>query len=224
MTTTLQTQDVALKGQMILVNGNRLSVDGLLRVVAPDDETRDKLLDTGWTLVDEEEASKRSQVKRRPLYPRPLTASRESAKALVETVAANPALQERFAAAETFGDVQKLANTLGYHFAQKHLDAELMAHAARTQSALSALGYKKADVVPEPKDEGEDGAPSGDGEVLDFDPAPYLAGDREWPDPSPEMPLDFLKAMADDYEVEYGTSIGAKKLAERIHGAMYPDD
>lgn len=46
-------------------------------------------------------------------------------------------------------------------------------------------------------------------------------GDAEWPHPTEDMDLDYLKEMADAYEVSYGRNIGAKTLVKRIEEAMY---
>jgi hypothetical protein len=35
------------------------------------------------------------------------------------------------------------------------------------------------------------------------------------------MPMDYLKACADAYQVKYPANIGAAKLTERIREAMY---
>jgi hypothetical protein len=44
-----------------------------------------------------------------------------------------------------------------------------------------------------------------------------------WPEPNADMPIEFLKKMADGYEVKYASNIGAATLVERIAQAMYPD-
>lgn len=43
---------------------------------------------------------------------------------------------------------------------------------------------------------------------------------EEWPWPDESMPLDYLKRIADAYEVNYASNIGAPKLIERINEAM----
>lgn len=59
-------------------------------------------------------------------------------------------------------------------------------------------------------------------EASGWDTAPFEES-GEWPEPNEDMPIDFLKKMADGYEVKYGGTIGAGSLVERILKAMYPD-
>ena len=44
---------------------------------------------------------------------------------------------------------------------------------------------------------------------------------EHWPDPAPEMQIDYLRKMADAYGVAYTPRLGAVKLCERIKKAMY---
>lgn len=50
---------------------------------------------------------------------------------------------------------------------------------------------------------------------------PVPEGDAEWPDPEESMSMEYLKLMADAYEVSYASNIGKKTLIARIKDAMY---
>ncbi len=45
--------------------------------------------------------------------------------------------------------------------------------------------------------------------------------DGQWPEPTEEMGIDYLKTMADAYDVKYSVLIGKAKLVERLKAAMY---
>ncbi len=47
---------------------------------------------------------------------------------------------------------------------------------------------------------------------------------EEWPDPTEEMDIEYLKKMADAYEIPYAVNIGKATLIKRIMKAMYPED
>lgn len=46
----------------------------------------------------------------------------------------------------------------------------------------------------------------------------------EWPDPTEEMSLEYLRQMADAYEVSYTARTGVKRLVSDITKAMYPEE
>ena len=46
----------------------------------------------------------------------------------------------------------------------------------------------------------------------------------EWPDPTVEMPLEYLKAMASAYDVKCNSKTKPEDLVSRIHAAMYPPE
>ena len=46
----------------------------------------------------------------------------------------------------------------------------------------------------------------------------------EYPDPTEEMPIEYLKQMADAYEVSYTHRTGKTRLVQDITAAMYPDE
>lgn len=52
-------------------------------------------------------------------------------------------------------------------------------------------------------------------------PVPDEDTDEEWPDPSEEHSLEYLKKMADAYEIKYGRNIGKSTLIKRINVAMF---
>jgi hypothetical protein len=45
---------------------------------------------------------------------------------------------------------------------------------------------------------------------------------EDWPDPVADMPIEYLKAMADAYEVKYSKKPKAKELVKKILTEMYP--
>lgn len=49
----------------------------------------------------------------------------------------------------------------------------------------------------------------------------HPAEGQHWPDPEPGMDIEYLRAMADAYNVRYTKNARAKTLSERIHKAMY---
>ena len=53
-------------------------------------------------------------------------------------------------------------------------------------------------------------------------PPAFPTGEEEWPDPAEAQGLDYLKAMADAYEVKYSPKIKAADLVKKIQAAMYP--
>lgn len=46
----------------------------------------------------------------------------------------------------------------------------------------------------------------------------------EWPDPTEDMDIEYLRQMADAYEVSYSGRTGAKTLVKKIRAEMYGDD
>ncbi len=57
-------------------------------------------------------------------------------------------------------------------------------------------------------------------EVVEGDPLVPEDGE-EWPDPDESMSIEYLKLMADAYEISYATNIGKKTLIARVKDAMY---
>jgi hypothetical protein len=45
----------------------------------------------------------------------------------------------------------------------------------------------------------------------------------DWPDPTEEMPLAYLRQMADAYEVKYTARSNKKELVRKVMVEMYPD-
>lgn len=56
------------------------------------------------------------------------------------------------------------------------------------------------------------------------DPGMEEAGGEEWPDPTEEMELDFLREMAKAYDVKFAPRTGKKRLVADIMAAMYPPE
>ncbi len=72
------------------------------------------------------------------------------------------------------------------------------------------------------EDPGNPGADEGgDSDEDTSDDPPKPAEGEEWPDPTEEMSMDYLKAMADAYEVKYASNIGPGTLIERLKESMY---
>lgn len=71
-----------------------------------------------------------------------------------------------------------------------------------------------------PTGEGEEGEGNEDDEDLSDDP-PVPGEGEEWPDPTDEMSMAYLQAMADAYEVKYAKNIGQTTLIERLKESMY---
>jgi hypothetical protein len=46
---------------------------------------------------------------------------------------------------------------------------------------------------------------------------------EEWPDPKESMDLEYLRQMAEAYEVKWAPRTGKKRLIQDILAAMYPD-
>lgn len=84
-------------------------------------------------------------------------------------------------------------------------------------------GVPEGAVASETPADGEGGEKGGDDEEIaphnpDGSPA------EEWPDPKEDMPLPYLKVMADAYDVPYSRNITAKTLVSRIMVKMYPGE
>lgn len=47
-------------------------------------------------------------------------------------------------------------------------------------------------------------------------------GDEEWPDPTDEMPVDYLRKMAEAYEVKHTAKTSKRDLIKKIMAEMYP--
>ena len=54
-------------------------------------------------------------------------------------------------------------------------------------------------------------------------PAPEPKDESEWPDPDESMDIDYLREMADAYEVKYTIRSAKAILIKHIMMAMYPD-
>ena len=51
----------------------------------------------------------------------------------------------------------------------------------------------------------------------------HIPEDGLWPDPTEDMPLDYLREMADAYEVKHTAKTSVKTLIKRIAGEMYEE-
>lgn len=47
--------------------------------------------------------------------------------------------------------------------------------------------------------------------------------DGDWPDPTDAMPIEYLRQMAEAYEVKHSAKTGKKDLIKKITAKMYPD-
>lgn len=52
---------------------------------------------------------------------------------------------------------------------------------------------------------------------------PEEAGSDDWPDPEETMDIEYLRQIADAYDVQYTPRTGKKRLVTDIMQAMYPD-
>jgi hypothetical protein len=50
-----------------------------------------------------------------------------------------------------------------------------------------------------------------------------IPDDGDWPDPTPEMPMEYLREMAKGYEIKHNSRTKRETLVKRIMTAMYPD-
>jgi len=75
----------------------------------------------------------------------------------------------------------------------------------------------------EDKEEVEEGAEAEE-EGVDEDDDEETSEDDEWPDPTEDMDIEYLRQMADAYEVSYTARVGAATLVKRIKAAMYGDE
>lgn len=99
-------------------------------------------------------------------------------------------------------------------------DARRKATAEKTRMALVTTSGKKI-TKEEPKATKPKEGEGGEGEPGSDPPVP--AEGEEWPDPTEEMSVEYLKLMADAYEVTYAKNIGKATLIERIKAAMYEE-
>lgn len=53
--------------------------------------------------------------------------------------------------------------------------------------------------------------------------SPEITTEDEWPDPDESMDIEYLRQMADAYEVKYTANLGKKILINKIKKAMYED-
>jgi len=51
--------------------------------------------------------------------------------------------------------------------------------------------------------------------------APEAEEETEWPDPDESMPMDYLRKMAEAYDVKFTIKLGKKSLVKKINAAMY---
>jgi uncharacterized membrane protein len=58
-------------------------------------------------------------------------------------------------------------------------------------------------------------------EEVDGEQAETAGEVDDWPDPDEAMELDYLREMAEAYEVKFTARTGKKTLCRRIHAAMY---
>lgn len=89
----------------------------------------------------------------------------------------------------------------------------------------SPVKIPEPEVVPEPEpeidpevqrlldEEAQEGPADPEGNPLE-----------EWPDVDAEMPIEYLRQVADAYELEYKEGTRAKTLVKKISEAMYPHE
>jgi hypothetical protein len=78
--------------------------------------------------------------------------------------------------------------------------------------------------APEPEPEPElESAPAPEPEPEDVVVEVIPGEGEDWPDPQESMSAEYLRKMADAYEVKYRKSTGKAKLVKAIHKAMYAD-
>jgi len=122
----LQTRSAHLKGKSIDINGTSYAVGADLCIDVEDEVNANKALACGWTEdVIQTKATRRGT----PTVPKP---SISSAKAFVQLVAAQPALQAQCEVCQTFSELLKtVANANGYNFNVDQLNQARAAHVAR---------------------------------------------------------------------------------------------
>lgn len=103
-------------------------------------------------------------------------------------------------------------------------DAQMSSSAAVQMSGDADVGDGKApaaaQVTPAPaRVKAAPPAQANEGAIAD----PPVPSDGDWPDPTGEMSLGYLRQMADAYKVKYAKNAGKKTLIKRVMGEMYTD-
>lgn len=81
---------------------------------------------------------------------------------------------------------------------------------------------REAKPVPEiPESSKAQAAPEEEEEEVSGEPAEAAEEPAEWPDPDEAMDVEYLREMAEAYEVKFTARTGKKTLVRRIHAAMY---
>lgn len=177
----------------VLVNGTVYKVDetGVCRGVK--DEDAQKMLDGAWEAWDGRDPRQHSE-ERRQARLKALKAQREKEQ------------QQRPSQVEF---IQKL---------EEKIKARLLAE------GWTPPAPDTEEPPPEVDEEKPDAPVSGDDqtETDEVEDPPIPSGeDEEWSDPDESYSMEWLKACADAYEVQYAANIGKKTLVGRIKKAMY---
>jgi hypothetical protein len=82
------------------------------------------------------------------------------------------------------------------------------------------IGEPAGELPTEPSEPADDEG-EGDPEAVTVAPGVIPGEGEQWPDPTEDMDINYLRAMADAYHVEYGTKTSRKVLVNHIKKAMY---
>lgn len=213
----LQTRVTSKKGGSVKVNGNVYEVDEELCIDVTDEDAK-KLLQGSWTTDIISSKDRREKLAQKKALRPKRRASTADAREFVEYVAHHPDIRKKCDDLGSFSAIlEQVVQPLGYNFTRLQLEkatAEFMKKhpgkkAAKTEEAPEPE-------VPSPEPVASEDTGEGDGEEV--------VAEGEWPAPTEDMDLDYLKEIADAYEVTYAPNIGKKTLVDRINEAMFDEE
>lgn len=199
------------KGTGIYVNGRVIPIDayGCVDVVDPAEIKTFQALATEWSPTIR-------QVVPKAAVPAPVQA--KTAADLVSDLAVDSTLLAKITGMRSPTTRRSFLETQGYRFTDAELAAALEP-VSKEPTAEVAADVSAAVQNPPAADVQKDTQPS-----PEKNPGTWAvpADGEEWPDPTPDMPVPFLRAMADAYEVKWPAKMKVEDAIKRILKAMYP--
>lgn len=199
-----------LHNSRVSINSNSYEVNssGIIDVTNPADVETLKKLTKEWT-TDIVGAKPASEIVKSDV-------PKGAAEFLTE-VNGDAALLERLTKARSPVTRRSLIKELGFKFTDTELlDAALASDDEDKMHLAEVVIGKPVKKDPPPKGKTGKAPAATKWKIPDID-----AGE-EWPDPVVTMPEDYLRAMAESYDVTYPDGVSKAEIIPAIHAKMYP--
>lgn len=209
----------------ILVGTTIYPVDarGCVTVTNPADVQTFRAMPNEWHETDLAELPQTSEaavlVNAAPGGPALVEQRTRTAADLVRDVQTDAGLLEKLQSFRSAPGRQAWLRAQGYRCTEEELAAALEAAVAPLEASPRAAGV---DALPAGRTGMQEAAEKAPSVPVDVPKWTEPAEGEDWPDPTEDMPLDYLRAMAAAYAVRSTSKTRKADLVTRIHAAMYP--